>query len=204
MRILFLILCLSIFSIQAQADVFIWKDSDTGVKASFPDTWKIIHNQQPDTILTVIAPDSDAMPICRLRYREDKRFQMYPVQFESDIQKVAYSRNFWADYLNGQYRDLNMTHEMDQSGLGKSFASHTFFNYMGDPEETDAFRQGIGFASHYFDFGLIAECTANQTGYPDWVQQFTTFFGSIDYPTIYGTHVNGKYRDFIHKDARQE
>lgn len=204
MRVLLLVLCFSVLGFQAQADVFIWRDAQTNIKASFPDTWKIIHNQQPDTILTVIAPDSEAMPICRLRYREDKRFQMYPVQFESEIQKVAYSNTFWEDYLIGQYDGLDMTQMLDEAGLGKSFASFALFNYNGEPHESDDFRQGLGFASHYFDYGLIAECTANQIGYPEWVPQFMTFFGSIDYPKVYGTTVNGKYRDFINKDAMED
>ncbi len=201
MRFLLLALCFSVISVQAQADVYIWRDAHTQVKASFPDTWKIIKNQQPDTILTIIAPDSESMPICSIKVREDNRFRMYPVQFESDIQKVAYSYNFWEDYLLNEYADVRIPMKMDESGLGKSFASHALFNYTGEPHESDNFRQGIGFASHYYDFGVIAECTANQTGYPDWVPQFMGFFGSIDYPTVYGTTVNGKYRDFINQDA---
>jgi hypothetical protein len=204
MRLFLLILCFSALGTSAFADVFIWKDAQTSVKASFPDTWKIVANQQPDTILTVIAPDSEAMPICRLRVREDDRFKMYPVQFETDIQKVAYSNNFWADYLYGAYDNVTIPQTVDKAGLGKSFASHALFNYNGEPTENAMFRQGIGFASHYYDFAVIAECTANQTGYPDWVPSFMQFFGSIDYPTVYGTSVNGDYRDFINKDARQE
>ena len=204
MRVLFLTLCLTFIGFNANADIYIWKDADTNISVSFPDTWKIITNQQPDTILTVLAPDSEAMPICRLRVREDKRFRMYPVQFESDIQKVAYSHNFWEDYLNGQYANLKMSQSLDEAGLGRSFASFALFNYDGDPEENDVFRQGLGFASHYFDYGLIAECTANQIGYPDWVPEFTQFFGSIDYPAVYGTSVNGEYRDFINRDAYQD
>ncbi len=204
MRVLLLVLCLSVFGFDAKADIFVWKDAETDIKVSFPDTWKIISNQNPDTILTVIAPDTEAMPICRLRVREDKRFRMYPVQFESDIQKVAYSHNFWIDYLMGQYDNLNIAQSLDEAGLGRSFAAFALFNYDGLPEESGEFRQGLGFASHYFDFGLIAECTANQIGYPDWVPQFMQFFGAIDYPTIYGTTVNGGYRDFINKDASED
>lgn len=204
MRVFLLALCLTFFGTNANADIFIWKDADTNIKASFPDTWKIINNEQPDTILTVLAPDSEAMPICRLRVREDKRFRMYPVQFESDIQKVAYSHGFWEDYLIGQYDNLKMAQSLDESGLGRSFASFALFNYDGAATEDDNFRQGLGFASHYYDFALIAECTANQIGYPDWVPEFMQFFGSIDYPKVYGITVNGEYRDFINKDAYED
>lgn len=201
MRVLFFTLSLMAITVPAKADIYIWEDAETNVKASFPDTWKLINNQDPNTILTVLAPDQETMPICRLKVKEDNRFRMYPVQFESEIQKVAYSNNFWDDYLHEQYADVQMPLQLDESGLGKSFASHALFNYSGEPAENEEFRQGIGFASHYFDFAVIAECTANQTGYPDWVPQFMQFFSSIDYPTVYGTHVNGEYRDFINNDA---
>ncbi|MCB9965247.1 MAG: hypothetical protein H6855_04110 [Rhodospirillales bacterium] len=204
MRVLLFVLSLVLVNAPAMADIFVWKDAETEVKASFPDTWKIINNQKPDTILTVIAPDSKARPICRLRVREDNRFRMYPVQFESEIQRVAYSDKFWKDYLVEQYDIVNTPETMDRAGLGKSFASRALFSYNGEVLEDNLFRQGLVFASHYYDFAVIAECTANQIGWAEWAPQFMSFFASIDYPNVYGTHVNGEYRDFISRDAYQE
>tara|TARA_B100002019_G_C21166021_1_gene545864 strand:+ start:318 stop:932 length:615 start_codon:yes stop_codon:yes gene_type:complete len=196
-----LIIC---FSAPAYADLFVWKDAETGISASFPDTWEMNNNQQPDTVLTIIGPDPTAMPICRLRVRHDGRFKQYPVTFESDIQKVAYDRQYWNDYLLAEYKEVEMTNQLDQSGLGRSFASHAVFNFEGDPTESHAFRQGVGFVSHYYDKVYIAECTANHAQYPEWVPHFLNFFKSVDFKKVYNEYVPGHYRDFLNKDASEE
>ena len=204
MKRLYLLLILLVISPAAYADYYVWKDAETGISASFPDTWKMDLNQLPDTVLTIVGPDHETVPVCRLRVRRDGRFKLYPVQFESDVQKVAYSREFWENYLLEQYNDVKMTGSYDQSGLGRSFASHTLFNFIGEPVTAEQFRQGVGFASHYYDRVFIAECTANHPGYTEWVPHFMNFFKSIDYKKVYNEYLPGHYREFIKKDATEE
>ena len=204
MKIALITLLILCFSSVAHADVFVWKDAETGISASFPDTWKMNNNQQPDTVLTIIGPDMQAMPICHLRVRNDGRFKMYPSTFESDIQKVAYDIKFWEEYLLTEYRNVEMTHEYDDAGLGRGFASYALFNFEGEPITSHAFRQGIGFASHQYDRVYIAECLVNNKNYRTWIPHFLNFFKSIDFNTVYDKYVQGYYRDFLNKDASEE
>lgn len=201
----FMFLTLFLFLAPAsKADIFVWKDAETGIMASFPDTWDIDLNQDPDTVLRISGPDKKVLPLCRLRVRDDPRFKMYPVQFEADIQAIEYNKYFWQDYLLEQYDDVEFAASFGRSGLGRSHASHALFNFTGTPMAGNNFRQGIGFVSHYFDQVYIAECTARGPDYENWVPHFMNFFKSIDFDKVYNEYLPGNYRDFIHKKATEE
>lgn len=188
----------------AKADIFVWSDAHTGLSLTYPDTWDIEHNQQPDTILTIAGPDHVALPLCRVKAREDERFRMYPSKFESSVQKVAYARTFWEDYLANLYDDLNMSEEYDNAGLAQSFASYAVFSYNAEPVEGGSFRKGIGFASHYFDMGFIVECTATNEEFARWLPHFMNVIKSVNFKPVYGTTIQGNYRDFINKEADKD
>jgi len=87
-----------------RAEVFVFGNQQDRVGVSYPDTWMRIHNQKPDDVLTVVAPGDGEFATCRVRVREDRRHLIYPPHLSAEVQRVAYSKEFWFDYM-GEYDD---------------------------------------------------------------------------------------------------
>ena len=102
----------------AKADYFLWQDDKTGLSMTFPDTWKMQNNAAADTIMTVGGPSDTAQPVCRIDARSDKRYVIFPVEYNDAVQKVAVSKPFWDKYLS-QYDGYSLGGVYDNAGLGK-------------------------------------------------------------------------------------
>ena len=116
---------------------------------SFPDRWKVLHNQAIDEKLVIVVPGalSDGAS-CRVRVRDDARFGLYPHKYNATIQKIAYGRGFWTDYLVERYDDAALLSVMDGAGLGRGFASYAHVKF-GSNLEASLQKRGIMFVSLY-------------------------------------------------------
>ncbi len=181
-------------SVPAFADIYVWEDQKTGVSASFPDTWRVLVDTDEDVILLVAAPSQGEEARCKISARRDGRFLIYPVRYDSSIQKVAYGQDFWDDYLNGEYDDVAFHEAEDSAGLGRGTASYVAASYT--VPGTDVRKQGIMLASLYHDTAYIAECSVEAGSYAKWSRMFWSFMKSVDFRK--GPHEvpSGEYRNF--------
>ncbi|MFP4313944.1 MAG: hypothetical protein ACLFR0_06430 [Alphaproteobacteria bacterium] len=192
-----LLLSLSLLTLgagSAQADVFYWEDAQTHLSFTYPDRWDVRHNQRPDDIYSVAAPGANNHAICRLRVREDNRYAIYPEYMANSIQRVAYSNQFWDEYL-AEYNDVHVHRVYDDAGLGRGFASFAEASYttaLGPKME----KRGIMFASLYNNKAYIVECSAEKHAYPKWHNSFLSLVKSVDFRKEINEAKNGYYRNF--------
>lgn len=183
----------------AKADYFVWADEKTGLTASFPDSWKIIANQQPDDVLTVAVPSGDDNARCMIRADEDKRFLIYPQHLRKDVQKVAYSKDFWKDY-NATFQNVQILGYGDETGLGKGYASTEMITYTTPPDEPFENRAAIISVTNYYDKTYIAHCSSRQAAYSKYATKFLSFMKTIDMKKAYHELTIGNHpRNFINE-----
>jgi hypothetical protein len=177
----------------AHATEFIWKDPKTGASIIFPDTWRTINNQKPDDILTIIGPSQRDTPTCRLRARDDKRFTYYPVEFSSDVQRVAYNHDFIQKYL-GEYDNVTITEYHDDAGLGRAFAGHAMATFTNATPRTKTPRMAQIWAGVYNGTAYIFDCSATVAGFAAWQPLFAQIASTIDMPKVIHEFPMGNYR----------
>lgn len=183
----------------ASAEVFVVQNDEARFSMSFPDTWHRAHNQKPDDKLTVKAPYEFEFVSCKMRVRNDHRYLIYPVRYSADMQKAAYSKDFWFDYVN-EYTNPYIRHVTDFAGLGRGFASYAEGGYttaVGPKVD----KRMIMFASLYRDKAYILECSSEASVYEKWRPHFLSVAKSVDFTkTIHDLPV-GNYRNFIDDPA---
>lgn len=180
----------------AKAEVFFYEDQDDGYTISFPDTWATVDNQKPDDKLTIAAPGAYDYAGCRVRVREDRRFVIYPGKFDSDVQKVAYSRDFWNTYL-GEYNNIVVDSFKDGSGLGLGYASMAEASYE-TAEGAIVRKRGVMFASLYHDHLYVVDCSSEESVYEKWRPAFLSVVKSVDFEAVRHRDKSGFYRAFEH------
>ena len=198
-RLGFLAIALAVLPVKAKADYFVWADEKTGLSASFPDDWKIIANQQPDDVLTVAVPSGPDNAKCEIRADIDKRFLIYPQHLRKDVQKVAYSKDFWNEY-NATYQNVQILGYGDETGLGKGYASTEMIAYTTPPDEPFENRAAIISVSNYYDKTYIAKCSSKQDAYSKYAVKFLSFMKTIDQKKAYHELTIGNHpRNFINE-----
>ncbi len=184
--------------LSAKADVFVWEDPESGLTLSFPDTWSVLNNQAPDDILTVKAPSATDEAVCRVRIRPDARYVIFPPRYSSAVQKVAYSTEFWQDYLRSQYTDIMLHRVRDQAGLSHGYASYMFASFTTLGEVADL-KSAIGYATLYNDHAYILECSSLAGVFENWIGMFQSIGKSIDFKKAHHELATGNYDDFINE-----
>lgn len=182
----------------AKADYFVWQDEKTGVTLSYPDTWKPLNNQQPDDIITLGVPSGEDKAQCRVRVNFDGRYQIFPSQFDGDIQKVSYSSDFWNQY-NALYDNVTIHTFREVTGLGKGFGSMELITYASAPDEAPDYRTGMFFVSYYNNHEYVAECSSTSQSYSKYHAGFLDFVKSIDFRKDVHELTIANYRSFIKK-----
>jgi hypothetical protein len=182
----------------AKADYFVWQDEKSGLSLTFPDTWKMQNNANPDTIATVAGPSDLGKPICRVDVRDDKRYIIYPARYQDAVQKVAVSRPFWQKFLS-QYDEYNLGDVYDGAGLGRGFASYALASYGRHFGTVMQSRQALMFASLYRDKLFVVECSALAHEYDRWEMDFRGIIKSIDFKKAYHELPTGEYANFLNE-----
>ena len=164
----------------SQADYYVWKDGKTGVSMSYPDTWETVSNRAPDDVITLLAPNDDGgTPQCRVRARDDSRFEYYPMKFSADVQKKAYSKEFWDDYLASH--DSVIIHEFHEvSGIGRGYGSSVVASYKTTHPVEGQQRSALAAVGLYNGTAYIFECSADTIVFNDWYPHFGSILKSID------------------------
>lgn len=196
-KILAVVMAVSTFAKTSHADYFVWADEKTGLTASFPDSWKITANQQPDDVLTLSLPSGNDDAKCFIRADLDKRFLIYPQHLRKDVQKVAYSKDFWKEY-NATFQNVQVLGYGDETGMGKGYASTQMITYSSAPDEPFENRAAIMSVSNYYDKTYIAQCSAKQDSYSKYATSFLSFMKTIDMKKAYHELRIGNHpRDFL-------
>lgn len=184
------------YAAQAHADYYVWKDSGTGVSLSYPDTWKMVSNADPDDVVTIMPPSGRAHAACRVRVRADARYSFYPEAYSWAIQPIAYSRDFWGKYL-AEYDDSEIYMVRDGAGFGRGFASYALAEYDSAVQGPYMKRRALMFVSLYHDKAYILECSAHAEAFADWKKAFLSIAKSVNFQQISNGLTVGNYRDFL-------
>lgn len=177
----------------ARADVFKWQDPQVGLSVTFPDEWRRTSAQQPDDIITILAPGTADQAMCRIRVNGDRRFVVYPREYAASIQRTAVSRGFWENYV-GAYDGAVINDMRDEAGLGSGFASWADVTFNSTVPEGQ--KRGILFASNYGGRNFVFECSANHAAFDKWYPAFRSVLKSVEFKPAYAPRVNAGYRDF--------
>ncbi len=184
------------FAATARADYFVWQDPKSGLILTYPDTWAMVNQTQPDEVFAVMAPSSDGDdPVCRVRVRDDKRFLVYPPHLGREVQTISYSRAFWEEYL-GEYDNFAIYGNND-AGLGRGYGSYAVAGYDGTILSPNTKRRGIMVASLYFDKAYIVDCSARVGAFEKWQPAFLSIIGSVDFKKAHDELWSGNYRNFF-------
>ena len=181
---------------QAKADYFVWRDAVSNLTVTFPDTWKILNNQQSDTVLTAMAPSGRGHAQCVVRTRVDERYMIYPSRFSEAIQKVDFSLPFWEKYL-GQYENAELYSVQNAAGLGRGFAGYAIAGYDSAVPGPYMKRKGLMFASLYNGDVYILECSSHKDAFADWKTLFLSIADSVDFKKAHHQFTTGHYRRFL-------
>lgn len=190
------ILVTSSFAVQAKADYVVWQDPDTGVSLSWPDNWQIVSNADRDDVITIMPPSGRAHAACRVRAREDMRFAIYPPHLSGAVQHVAYSGDFWTDYLM-EYTNPEILQVYDDAGLGRGFASYALAAYESPVQGPYMNRRALMFASLYNGTAYILECSAHEHAFEQWKPMFLSIAKSVDFLKAHHELVTGHYFNFM-------
>lgn len=183
----------------ADASIYRWYDKTENLAVSFPDSWKTVHNQRSNGVLTVHAPGEGHFATCSISIEEDKRFSIYPHALSENIRNVALTRNYWDGfYANADVVKFNTI--IDNAGLGKGFATMASLDFETVPDNVRAPRvakRGIAFASLYNNQMITVECSAEASVYSQWHKQFLSFVKSVDFKQSTNFAYTGYYRNFL-------
>lgn len=180
----------------ARADYSIWRDVDTGLSLSFPDTWQQTNNANPDDIVTIMAPSGRAHASCSIKARADGRYLVYPPRFSDEIQKFDFSEAFWERYL-GAYDHHVINIVYDGAGLGRGFASYADASYRSEVPGPYMRRRGLMFATLYNDTQYILDCSSHADAFDKWKPLFLSIAKSVDFRPAHSQTVGGNYRNFL-------
>ena len=178
----------------ASAEVFYWQEPGTKLSVTIPDTWRMVHDQQPDDVMTFYAPGVNDFASCKLRVSEDKRFVIYPQRFSGPIQRKNFSRDFWEGYV-GEYTDGILNSVTDNAALGRGFASFADASYVTSAGPKVA-KRALMLASLYNDKAYVVECSAEEAAYDKWRNVFLSVAKSVNFRKEIYEFPSGHYRDF--------
>ncbi len=183
-------------STPAKADYFVWSDEKSGVTLSYPDTWKMVNNQQPDDVFTVALPSGNDKAVCRVRVNKDGRYKIFPNRFDDEIQQISYAQPFWDQYT-ASFDQVKVHLFRDAAAVGKGHGSMELATYATAPDELPDYRTGIMFVSFYDNHYYVADCSAAANAYSKYHTAFLTFVKSIDFKKTVHELTVGNYRDFL-------
>ena len=183
----------------ARAEIYVWQDAVTDVSVTIPDTWLMVHNQNPDDEMTFFAPGENDHASCKLRVSQDRRFVIFPQRFSGPIQRKNVSREFWDDYL-GEYDDAVLNSVTDNAALGRGFASFADASYITVAGPNVA-KRSLMFASIYNDKAFVVECSAEEQAYDKWYNSFLSVAKSVNFRKEIHEFPSGHYRDFPNDKA---
>lgn len=184
------------FVSQAHADYFVWQDPDTGLSMSYPDTWRRGNNQNPNDIMTILAPSGEEDARCVVRASDDQRFLIYPPRYSAAVQKVAYSKAYWDAFVK-IYDNPHIHAVFDQAGLGRGVASYATASYDTVWPEPYARRTSVMSVSLYNGTAYLLDCSTGEKSFAKWRPLFMSIMASIDFKKSHHELVTGDYRYFL-------
>ncbi len=184
----------------AKADYYVWRDAKSGMSLSYPDSWKIVNNEQPDDVLTIMAPSDRAMAACRVRVRDDLRYSIFPMRYNDEIQQIDFSEAFWKKYL-GEYSNPQISTQANGTGLGLGYAGYAEAGYWDQVPGARMQKGALMFASLFNNHLYVLECSSHYKAFMDWKGDFLAIASSVDFRHIQTPLINGNYRNFL-RDPR--
>lgn len=189
-------LALLILPTAAHADYYVWQDAKSGLTMTYPDTWELKNNRNPDEVLSILAPSNGDDPTCKIRVSDDTRYTIYPAEYGDAVQRDAVSIDFWKSYM-ASYDDYAIDKVYDGGGVGRWHASYAIGSYTQRNGTTQQSRQAIMFASLYYNKLYVVECSALNHAYDRWDNDFRSIIKSIDFKKMYNERPTGEYHDFL-------
>ncbi|MCD8562771.1 MAG: hypothetical protein LRY54_01635 [Alphaproteobacteria bacterium] len=156
--VLLVALALGVSVSPAKADLFFVQDPVSKLSVAYPDTWRRVYNQKPDDVITLAAPGVQNFASCRLRIRDDQRYQMYPARFNAANNRDLFDETFWKEYL-AEYPLYRIDSLNNEAGLSRGYASQVQATYISfdDPRQQ---KQAVIYASLYNGHIYVVDCSA--------------------------------------------
>lgn len=180
----------------ARADYFVWEDAKTGLSLSFPDSWDMTSNADPDDVITLMAPSDRGYASCRVRARDEGRYLIYPPRLSGALRDEVLNLDFWKSYL-AEYDHIRIYDHYQDAGLGRGYASMVTATYNSAVPGPDMRRKALIFASLYHDKLFIFECSVKTAYYKDWAATFLSIAKSVDFKKTHHELWSGNYYNFI-------
>lgn len=177
------------------AERYYWQDPQSGASLSFPDSWKLVNNNNAGDVLTIRAPGVHDFAECRLNVQPEGRFKIYPVGYSPEIQRLNISGAYWDEFY-GTYNDVVFGELRDNAGLGRGLGSLVTARYE-TAKGARMIKTSMGFASYYNNHIYTIECSAEQGSFPAWEQAFLNVVQSVDFKKTTDHNYTGYYRDFL-------
>lgn len=161
--------------IPGEGDLFFVQDPVSKLSVAYPDTWRRVYNQKPDDVITLAAPGVQNFASCRLRIRDDQRYQMYPARFNAANNRDLFDETFWKEYL-AEYPLYRIDSLNNEAGLSRGYASQVQATYISfdDPRQQ---KQAVIYASLYNGHIYVVDCSAKIEYYQRW---FPILWGSLN------------------------
>ncbi|MGH1403398.1 MAG: hypothetical protein ACRBDL_04080 [Alphaproteobacteria bacterium] len=184
---------------KGQAEVYYIENSIERFSVSFPDSWKKVNNQKPDDKLTMIGAGHNTFAECRVSINNDRRFVIYPGDFDPEIQRLEVSSEFWDNYLS-DFNNVEVEMFKDNAGLGFGHASVSEAFYETS-ESAIVRKRALMFASLYHDQLYVLECSAEESVYHRWRPTFLSVAKSMNFKKVTHERMQGHYRDFTKEEV---
>lgn len=183
------------YSSPAQADYFYLQDPVSKLSVSYPDTWRRVYNQKPDDVIVIAAPGVQNFASCRIRIREDHRYQMYPAKFQAANARAMFTEEFWKEYL-AEYPMYRIDAITPDTGLGRGMGGEVQATYISfdDPRQQ---KQAVITASLYNNKIYITDCAAKVEHFESHYPMFRGIAKSVDFRKEIHELPTGEYRNFL-------
>lgn len=184
---------LSLMSVTAKADTFVWQDPLGDFTMSFPDVWRVQTPDNANTYLRIAGPIAEEKPVCSMQVSHDGRALIYPKRLVDEAVVNYLSEDFFRDQI-AQYANAQLTAYYAPASMGSkgdATAARFVYNDNGTP------MYGIMFASLYADKLYLSSCASKLQAYNRWAPIFASILDSIELKDKYHPFAIGYYRDFL-------
>lgn len=186
--------CLS-FAPFAQAEQFVWSDKNQEFTINVPDDWARTSARFSDEVIAFQAPGQENFASCRVRVREDHRYDIYPPKYDAAIAQKVVGDQFWADYM-GIYSGYRLNRFTPYAGLGEATASKVDVTFI-DENGYKVLKRGMALAGLHQGQVYVFECASDYQVYHRFAPIFSNILASFQHRWRDLTHVGGDYRPFL-------
>lgn len=192
------LICLN-FAFPAMADQFVWSDANADFLLNIPDNWSKTSARFSDDMVVFEAPGAQNFASCRVRVRDDHRFDIYPGVYDASVSKATVNREFWDEYMAG-YSGHRLNVFNSEAGLGEAYASRIDMTFI-DEHADKVLKRGFAFAGLHQGQVYVFECSSDYNMFDGYYSVFLNILSSFRMNSKDDFDMQGDYRSFMHDET---